>query len=228
MANTFLAKRLEQGIEFNEVGTVDRDQLIAGLHSGFGPRAIGDDLSDHRFGIDVLPDQAQISGKRWRSLADVLTIDDGNQSVWRMELPIQTDPTGHTRWKPLGYFRPVCPAIGGAENPAPFAPFANRVVAVDSVGFGDSPWPGVKAVAHAVPHSHDNRVRIGRTHRHIDHAGLVIDKEALLPGLSTIGGLVDASLWVVAIEPSSGTDIDGIGVLWVYQNPGDLIGTVQA
>ena len=98
LANTFLAKRLEQGIEFNEVGTVDRDQLIAGLHSGFGPRAIGDDLSDHRFGIDVLPDQAQISGKRWRSLADVLTIDDGKQSIWRMELPIQTDPTGHTRW----------------------------------------------------------------------------------------------------------------------------------
>ena len=228
MANTFLAKRLEQGIEFNEVGTVDRDQLIAGLHSGFGPRAISDDLSDHRFGIDVLPDQAQISGKRWRSLADVLTIDDGNQSIWRMELPIQTDPTGHTRWKPLGYFRPVCPAIGGAENPAPFAPFANRVVAVDSVGFGDSPWPGVKAIAHAVPHGHNDRVRIGRTHRHIDHAGLVIDKEALLPSLSTIGGLVDASLWVAPIEPSSGTDIDGIGVLWVYQNPGDLIGTVQA
>ena len=98
LAGLLFAKSFKQLIELGDIGSFDGDQLIPYLNTSLGCRAIPHDLGDHRLGIDVLSYEPKIASESRWSFADILAIDDGIKSVWRMLLPIQSDPTGHA-WR---------------------------------------------------------------------------------------------------------------------------------
>ena len=144
-----------------------------------------------------------------------------------MKLPIQSDSTRHPRRKPLGNLGPIRTAVGSAVDASSFAPLANRVIAINPIGFGDRSRPAIETIAQAIPHRYDDCVRIGRTHHHIDHTGLIVDKQNLLPSLPAIGGFINTSLRVAPVQSTCCTYIHGIGVPWVDQDACNLIRSVQ-
>src|SRR5262249_54470064 len=86
----------------------------------------------------------------------------------------------------------------------------------------------VEAVALPLPGGDVERVRLGRVHDDVNHAGLVIDVVDLLPGLAAVGGLEQAALRVGAVEAAQRADVDGVRVLGVDHNLADLEGLLEA
>ena len=52
--------------------------------------------------------------------------------------------------------------------------------------------------------------------------------EHFAPGLAAVGGLVDAALVVVVPEVAGGAGVDGVAVLGIDQDLGDVFGILQA
>ena len=100
---------------------------------------------------------------------------------------------------------PGVTAVGGLENAAGGA-----------TGF-DEPW-----LAPVLPHRRVHDARIGRVHRQIGGAGLVVDLQDGLPGVAAILAAVHATLFAGPPDLSLDGNVHEIGVFGMDDNPGDL------
>ena len=82
--------------------------------------------------------------------------------------------------------------------------------------FDDLPGLGkttlAKAVAHAVPHGHDDRIGLRRVHDHIDDARVIVDVQYVLPRFTSIASLEDSSFAIRAIQPAQHPDVDDVRI----------------
>ena len=89
-------------------------------------------------------------------------------------------------------------------------------------------WPaGAKspALPPKIPKGSENRFWRLRAHGNQAAAGRAIGTgENLLPTFAAIGGFVDASFVVVVPQVPGGAGIDGVAVLGIDQNLGDVLG----
>src|SRR5579862_2771049 len=74
-----------------------------------------------------------------------------------------------------------------------------------------------------VPSGRVNDVRISGIHRQVDNARMIVQLEHLIPGLATIGRLVDSSFRVLAVEVAEHADVDRVLVSRVDQDFADML-----
>src|SRR5262245_59994130 len=86
----------------------------------------------------------------------------------------------------------------------------------------------VKAIALALIHRRQQRIRVVGMHGHVEDAGFVVLVKDMVPGFAAIDGFEYAAFLVVAVTATQGADINDVGVLGMNQNLADLEGLPQA
>ena len=143
-------------------------------------------------------------------------------------MPIDTDPSHIACRKTIGQLAPVLSSVGCFEETGTWSPLANRVVAIDPIGFGDGSRPTIKTVALSIPHCSDNRIWVRGVHDHVDHASLVVHKQDFLPCFSAVRRFVDAPFVVRSVEATERSDVNDIGVFRMNQDSTNLVRLLES
>ena len=112
----------------------------------------------------------------------------------------------------VGEFRPVLAAVGGLEEAAA------RTAGAEG-----------PTLAAEIPHRGIDRVRFQRAHgQHAAAGRSIAARQHFAPRLAAVAGLVDAALVVVVPQMAGGTRVNRVAVLRIDQDPGDVLGILQA
>src|SRR5262249_31069711 len=78
--------------------------------------------------------------------------------------------------------------------------------------------PGVD---HQLPGRGEQRVRVGRMHDDVDRAGVLVDEEHLLPGLTAVFGAEDPAIRLGPVAVALRRDVHDVGIGWVDREASD-------
>src|SRR6185295_12882056 len=70
-------------------------------------------------------------------------------------------------------------------------------------------------------------VGVARVHHHVGDAGVLADRQHLLPGLAAVGGLVEAAVAARRPQRALGRHVDGVRVAGIDEDLADVLGTLE-
>src|SRR5262249_31639420 len=74
----------------------------------------------------------------------------------------------------------------------------------------------------------DQDVRVARVYHHVGDAGVLADRQDVLPGLAAVGGLEQAAVAARPPERPLGGDVDDVRVARVEDDAGDVLRLLEA
>src|SRR5438128_2407675 len=79
-----------------------------------------------------------------------------------------------------------------------------------------------------LPHCGEERLRIRRTHHHVDAAGIWIDKQNSSPGLPAVGRSIDPALLLRSVAVSLSCDENDVRIFWIDRKSSDSSTLLQS
>ena len=144
-----------------------------------------------------------------RLLGDPLRLDHRVDDIGIRSEVVEADAAESDGGQAFGEFPEARAAVGGLVERRPFSPLPRGVVGVELVA---APFVG----------RDEQGVRIVRVHLHVDHPGVLVDVEHLLPAVASVGGAEEPPLFIRTPEPAERSDPDDVGIGGVDAHGGDL------
>ena len=192
---------------------VERDDDVVLLQPGLFRRSVLDDLGQLGAHVGVLAAHAQV-GRVLRLFRDLLRFQHDVDRVGFLAVEVDADAAQFVFRQPLRDLAPGFSAVGGFVQPAAGAHFLGGIVGVESVAL---PLVG----------GGQDRVGIVRLQFDVNHAGLVVDVEYLLPRLAAVGGLVEPAGLVRPPEPPERSNVDDVRISGVNHDSARLKSLVE-
>src|ERR1700733_148356 len=117
--------------------------------------------------------------------------------------------------------------IVGQTVPHNLCPVVAAILRAKQTAVGARPRSVLPRTFLPLPHAGVHNIRMLGIDLHIRPAGVVVDEENLLEGLSAIGGAKDAALFIRSIWMSSDRDIHAVGILRIDCNLANGLSVAQ-